>query len=119
MEKKWSVWLVDSGCDLIPMFLQREKEMDSHLSIALSAAVPLHIMEIKKCGGVTNDDLASASKFAQTLGEKGDVLLFGSKKKGEVASLFNRTAKTIAILSFLQGGITIFGGHYESNKTQE
>ena len=89
--------------------------MDSHLSIALSAAVPLQIMAIKERGGVTDEDFASASKFAQTLGEKGDVLLFGSKKKGEAADLFNKTAKAIAVLSYLSGGITIFGGHYESS----
>ena len=80
--------------------------MDSHLSIALSAAVPLQIMEIKERCGVTDDEFASASKFAHTLGEKGDVLLFGSNKKGEAADLFNKTAKTIAILSYIPGGIT-------------
>jgi len=89
--------------------------MDSHLSIALSAAVPLQIMAIKERGGVTDEDFASASKFAQTLGEKGDVLLFGSKKEGEAADLFNKTAKAIAVLSYIPDGITIFGGHYESS----
>ena len=93
--------------------------MDSHLSIALSAAVPFNIMAIKERGGVTDDDFASASKFAQTLGEKGDVLLFGSKKEGEAADLFNQTAKAIAISSFIPGGITIFGEHYESDPIQE
>jgi len=93
--------------------------MQTHLGIALSAAVPLCIQEIDAKGGPSVDDFSEASQFSQVLGEKGDVLLFGSKKKGEAADLFNRTAKAIAVLSFVPGGVTLFGCHYESKMGAE
>lgn len=88
------------------------------LGIAMSAAIPLQIMGLKDKGGPSIEDLASLSKSANLLGEKGDVLLFGStnkKDKGLCAKLFNETAKAVAILSFVPGGIDFFGQHYESS----
>ncbi|MEK6609189.1 MAG: hypothetical protein AABZ30_16140 [Myxococcota bacterium] len=40
--------------------------------------------------------------------------MFGGGKPGEVADLFNRTAKAIAVLSFAPGGVTVFGQHWEA-----
>jgi hypothetical protein len=88
--------------------------MSNHLSIALSAAVPLHIIELKAKGGPDAEDLKQAQEFSKDLGERGDVLLFGSKKKGEAAGLFNGLAKSLAVLSFCPGGVTLFGNHWET-----
>lgn len=91
---------------------------NSTLAIALSAAVPLYIQILKDHGGPSPKDFKRAGKVGELLGEKGDVLLFGGKKKGETAHVFNKVAKAIAIASFVPGGITIFGRTFES-KIQE
>jgi len=85
---------------------------DSLLSIALSAAVPLWIAQVRP-----NIDahIADAPRIAQVIAEKGDILQYRSKKKGESAAAFNDLAKGIAILSFMPGGVTCFGQHWESD----
>lgn len=81
----------------------------------LKIAVPLYIAEFKACGGPTSEDMQEASALSQVLGERGDILLFGGGKKAkkgqisECADMFNKTAKAIAMLSFVPGGIEIFG----------
>ena len=88
--------------------------MTNNLASALSAAVPLYIMQLKAKGGPSDADCFEATAFGEVLAEKGDVLFFGSKKKGEAADLFNRCARSISVLSFVNGGITLFGQHWES-----
>jgi len=87
---------------------------DNLLAIAMSAAVPLHIMQLQEKGGPDATDLKKAQETSDMLGERGDVLLFGGGKTGEAADLFNRTAHTIAVLAFVPGGIDIFGQHFEA-----
>ena len=87
------------------------------LSAALSVAVPLHIYELRLSGGPTDADIIACRAFADDLGSHGDVLLFGSKKKGETADLFNRLARAIAVLSFCPGGVHLFGEHWTSTPT--
>lgn len=89
------------------------------LSIALSAAVPLKIMEIQARGGITGDDLKQLPQIAQLLAEHGDDLLFKSVKKGETAKVFNEVVCGIAILAFVPGGITIFGQHFEASSNKQ
>jgi len=88
--------------------------MSDHLSIALSAAVPLHIAELKAKGGPDAADLKKAQELSQILGERGDILLFGGGKKGEAADQFNRVARALAVLAYCPGGVTLFGGHWEA-----
>jgi hypothetical protein len=56
---------------------------------------------------------------ADLLASKGDILQFGSKKKGEAAEIFNRVAEAIAIMSFCPGGVTLFGEHWEAKRGVE
>lgn len=88
--------------------------MSGRLGIFLEPAVLLNIQELKQNGGPTDEQIQSVGTLGEVLGARGDVLLFGSKKKGEVADLFNKLAKAIAIMSFLPGGISCFGFHFES-----
>jgi hypothetical protein len=88
--------------------------MSDQLAVALSVAVPLHIEELKKKGGPDEADFKQATELSRVLGERGDVLLFGSKKKGETAELFNSVARTLAVLSYVPGGVTLFGSHWET-----
>ena len=87
---------------------------DHPLGTALATAVPLHILELQERGGPTDADMAELGSVAELLGEKGDILLFGGKKKGECAEIFNKTAFGIAVLAFAPGGVTLFGQHFEA-----
>lgn len=84
------------------------------LESSLSLAVPMHIMQLHDMGGPSSEDFSESSKFSSVLAQKGDILMYGGGKEGEVADLFNKTAKAIAILSFLPGGVELFGSKWES-----
>lgn len=88
--------------------------MSDLLIIALSATVPLWIMEIKTAGGVTADDISFAHNFARVPGEKGDILQYKSKKAGKSAKVFNGLARALAIMSFCPGGVKFRGEHWET-----
>jgi len=85
---------------------------ESHLAIALSAAVPLWVTELSK--RPLDELLAEAPKLAQIIAEKGDVIQFPGKRRGETAAAFNALARGIAILSFVPGGVTVFGERFEN-----
>lgn len=85
------------------------------LTISLSAAVPLRIMEYKQRDGPTEDDYTRVRAFAWVLGEKGDILQFRGAKKGETAEVFNGLADALAVLSFCPGGVKFRGEHWEAN----
>jgi hypothetical protein len=96
-------------------------KVDGHLTIALSAAVPLNIMMLQERGGPNQEDWEYLSGFGDVLGEpeNAEALLFKSKHKGLTAIMFNELARVIAIMSYIPGGITIFGQHYETIKGAE
>lgn len=83
----------------------------------LSAAVPLRIMGMQENddGGPTREQIGACRPIVTDLGERGDLLLFGSHKKGESAELANGLAHAIAVLAFAPGGIDIFGMHFEAD----
>ncbi len=86
--------------------------MSDMLRSVLGCAVPLWAMELKKLPWSEIEKIAHES--AQIVAEKGDVLQFRSKKKGETANAFNALAKGLAALSFCPGGVTFLGDHYEN-----
>lgn len=81
------------------------------LPITLSAAVPLWIEEIKR-GRIVD---FNPDELSLLICEKGDRLLWGGKKKGEAAHIFNELAKGIAFLSFCPGGVSIFNQTYQTD----
>jgi hypothetical protein len=89
------------------------------LVIALMAAVPIRIELLRRQGGPGPDDWDKATAFGAVLAEKGDVLMFGSKKKGEAADLFNGLAHALACMAFLPGGVVAFGQHWEAKPPDE
>ena len=89
---------------------------DGLLQMMMATAVPLHIMQLQDKGGPDDKDMERARAVSDKLGERGDVLLYGSDKKGECAEMFNETARAIAILAFCPGGVNIFGQHFEAKK---
>lgn len=78
------------------------------LAATLAAAVPLRIIALLERGGPEQSDFDRAQSFGDELGERGDILLFGGKK-GEAAALFNKLAHIVAIMSFVPGGVEMFG----------
>ncbi|MBI5529371.1 MAG: hypothetical protein HY897_23850 [Deltaproteobacteria bacterium] len=60
-------------------------------------------------------EMETIREFGKELAEHGDDLLYRSKKPGRTADLFNQTAKAVALLSFLPGGVILFGTHWESH----
>lgn len=89
---------------------------NSTLMITMQAAVPLHILRLKGKPIKEILDQGELKRASELLTEKGDILLFGGKGAAEV---FNATASAIARLSFLPGGIGIFGCHWESEAAGE
>jgi hypothetical protein len=91
--------------------------MNDSLGIMLGVAVPLYIAKMKEKGGPDDADRKKAQETSSILGERGDILLFGSGKKGkkgECAEMFNRTAESLAVLAFCPGGVGLFGQHWEA-----
>jgi len=83
------------------------------LSELLLTAVPLHIQAMQESGGLTPDRLQwLQSPAVQDVMERADVtILFGGTAEG-----FNTLAKAIALLSFVPGGITLFGTQWNATK---
>jgi hypothetical protein len=90
----------------------RDDTVREVLRIALSAAVPLHVMELQRLSWA--EVSASAKACGDIIAEKGDVLQFRGKKRGESAKAFNALARGLAALSFAPGGVTFLGDHYEN-----
>lgn len=87
---------------------------DTILKGLLSVAVYLRIEELKARGGPSPEEWRKLPETGKLLAEQGDKLLYPSAKKGETADLFNKTAQAIAILSYVPGGIVVFGMHFET-----
>lgn len=100
--------------------MMESKKDQSYLGIALSAAVPLHIMSMKANGVMDLGlDRARLNALCDELGEHGDLLLYKGGKPGQTAHLFNELAWGIAVLAFCPGGVTVFGQHYEASIEQQ
>jgi hypothetical protein len=83
------------------------------LEVLLPIAVARELERLLARGGPHDLDLDWRLKeeLAMRLAEKGDVLLYRGKKKGETASAFADLARGVALLAFAPGGVSIFGFH--------
>ena len=87
---------------------------EDKLKIALSAAVPLCIREMKKVSW--EERMAMRPECAKIIGEKGADLFYMGHKPGDTARAFGAVARAIAVLSFAPGGVTAFGLHFETKE---
>ena len=78
----------------------------------LQVAVPLWIEKLRSRPWVYI--AGRAAHCGQLVAEKGDVLQFGSKKKGAAGEAFNALAEGLACLSFAAGGVKFMGMHFET-----
>lgn len=58
--------------------------------------------------------LARAQVLAGRLAERGDIILFRSKKKGATADALNVLAEGLACLAFMPGGVRFLGMHFSA-----
>lgn len=85
---------------------------DVVLVTSLQAAVPLWAEQHRALPA--DQVVARARSCASVIAGQGDVLQFGSKRRGEAAAAFNRLAEGVAALSLMPGGVTVFGAHFET-----
>ncbi|MFA5123018.1 hypothetical protein [Zavarzinia sp.] len=76
------------------------------LTIALEAAVPLHILGMQRMPWQEVERIAHES--ADIVAAKGDDLQFGGRK-GSAAMAFNGLARGLAALAFCPGGVKFAG----------
>jgi hypothetical protein len=82
-----------------------------HMQSYLLTAVPLQMMALAAKGGPDAADRVAMAGYAQTLAEHGDDLLFGgTHAAGAAADL----ARSVALLSYMPGGVTTFGLRFEA-----
>jgi len=87
------------------------------LSLSLETAVPIWINELQE---VPFEELMDRAKTCGwEVAEKADTLLYGSKKIGGTAEVFNRLAEGLAILSFVPGGVNFLGRHWEAKHKKD
>lgn len=82
------------------------------LIIHVQMVVPLMIMGILESGGLTEGHLREAKRQADIIAEKGDLILFKSKKKGESAGAVHALCYGLAVLSFCPDGVTFAGTRF-------
>jgi len=90
--------------------------MSTNLTSSLQIAVPLYIAKFKKqpLEEIHRRLKEQSGVLPDLLGGKGEIMLFGDEnKKGDAAEMFNQTAEAIALMSFLPGGVHVFG-HWET-----
>lgn len=84
------------------------------LNLALQTAVPLWVDRLLDRDDIGGYMESRAPEIGQIVAEKGDVILYRSKRRGQSAYAFNALAEGIALGSFLPGGVTFMGTHYEN-----
>lgn len=85
------------------------------LKIYLEAAIPVWQHKLKS--QPWEYLIERATEAAGIIASQGD-LLIERPTKGATAEVFNRLAEGVAILSFLPGGVTFFGVHYEAKHSE-
>lgn len=89
------------------------------LATMLEPAVYLRQMSYLERGGPRDYDWERVSRFGDTLGAHGDLLMFRGKAKLQgtgpeitTADMFNGLADALAVMSFIPGGVRLFGIHW-------
>jgi hypothetical protein len=101
----------------VPTHPRRPVAEYTPLQQMLDLAVPLNILQVRSL--TPEERLEETKGFADVLAHKGDLLLYGGGHKGETAGLFNKTAKVVACMAYLPGGVTFMGSHWEAIETED
>lgn len=89
-------------------------ERHAGLSIALQAAVQLHLLELSHLAPETRDLFVRtwAADAVDDVASGADTMLYGGGKRGEVARTFNGFARGLAALAHAPGGVDFAGLHF-------
>lgn len=91
---------------------------EKRLNVFLQMAVPMWVEKVRNYS--EDQMLKRRSACANIISGQGDVILYGSKKKGRCANAFNHLAEGIAILSVIaEGGVEAFGTKYDWDEELE
>lgn len=82
------------------------------LGMTLELAVPLWVE--RRSSWTWNQRLVRCHEIVEIVASKGDIIQYKSKKKGESAEAFNALAEGVAMLSFVWGGVSLFGRRWET-----
>lgn len=90
--------------------------MNDLLLVSLSAAVPLRIAELERLprDEVFAEVSARGGEWSKLLAEKGDILMFGGGKRGEVAEAHTALVNALAHLAFCPGGVKFADMRFEA-----
>lgn len=95
--------------------------MATHYSIrkALRAAVPYRMREWYDRGGPKERDKEGAVEFLHQFATEGTIMEFkrADFHVGRTPELFNRLADALAVLSWLEDGVTLFEDTWDIRKT--
>jgi hypothetical protein len=93
-------WMGDRG---VMLAVQTRLAVETKIKVLASDSVNLQFNFEKMQG------------LGQLIGEKADIMLYPTKQTlTEANQIFDDMTDAIAILSFVKGGITMFGVHYEA-----
>jgi hypothetical protein len=84
------------------------------LRAALLAAVPLWMVELRRMTVLQRAERVEswAAESADAVAAKGDVLQYGSRRRGEAADTFNHLARGLAAAAQAPGGVVFAGMHW-------
>lgn len=82
------------------------------LRLTLQVAVPMWQEKLRR--QAWSDIAARMPELSNIIASKGDVILYRGKKRGETAAAFNALAEAVAAMSFVPGGVQVFGIRFVS-----
>lgn len=86
---------------------KNEPQSSRAMDICLKMAVPMWLTDLEPKG--EEYWMRRKGTCAQAVAEKGDVLMYGSKRPGAAGEVFNRLAEGIALLLLITKGPVPFG----------
>lgn len=97
------------------MFSDSSSTTRDLLQTALSAAVPMWIDQLRHLS--VEELMERGRACGQVIAERGDIIQFKSKKKGETAAAVNRLAEGLACMALVaEGGVTFLGMKFEARR---
>lgn len=89
------------------------------IRLALSTGVPLVVRDIQDRGGPQPSDWNRVRAFSDDIGAYGDLLIYASDQREQASALVGRLISTLAVLSFVPGGVTFAGLHFETTPEED
>lgn len=86
------------------------------LRLALRQAVPYRMADLQARGGPDDRETGKAIEFLKRFTDEAKITLFHNPHN-DVSTLFNELATSMAVLSWLKDGVTLFGERWKAGET--